>query len=171
MAITQSVHDRIARYVEPVTESGCWLWIGTIEANGYGRLRVGKRKLLAHRVLFSIHRGRLGDTDYLDHLCRVRCCVNPDHLEIVDFRTNVLRGIGPSAKNARKTHCPLGHPYDDTNTHIEHGGGRKCRACDRVAYWNNREKVLAKRKSYAQLHSEQVKARTRAYRARKNAES
>lgn len=169
--INQSVLNRVARYVEPVTESGCWLWTGTIESSGYGRLRVGKRKLLAHRLVYAIYRGGLADSDYLDHLCRVRCCVNPDHLEIVDLRTNILRGTAPSAQNARKTHCPLGHPYDAVNTHIKIDGRRECRACDRVGYWANREKVLSERKSYYQRYKEQVKARTRAYRLRKKAES
>jgi hypothetical protein len=68
----------------------------------------------------------------LDHLCRVRGCVNPKHLEPVTHRENLMRGESWSAVNARKTHCPEGHPYDETNTYIDGKGRRRCRECARA---------------------------------------
>jgi len=68
----------------------------------------------------------------IDHLCRVRCCVNPDHLEAVTHRENILRGNTFAAVNAAKTHCPKGHEYTPENTRIHTGGRRQCIACSRA---------------------------------------
>lgn len=77
-----------------------------------------------------------------DHLCRVRNCVNPAHLEPVTRRENVFRGIGnPTVENAGKTHCPQGHPYDEANTyHRAYDHSRQCRACnrERARAWKQR---------------------------------
>lgn len=67
----------------------------------------------------------------LDHLCRVRCCVNPGHLEPVSHQVNALRGVSPTALNAAKTMCPVGHPYSIENTRISAAGYRFCRECGR----------------------------------------
>jgi len=68
----------------------------------------------------------------LDHLCRNRACVRPDHLEPVRSRENTLRGFGPSAINARKTVCAHGHPFDEANTGRSPNGRRFCRECGRI---------------------------------------
>lgn len=65
----------------------------------------------------------------LDHLCRTRLCVNPEHLEAVTPRVNTMRELTPAARNAAKTHCPLGHSYDATNTRVDSKGKRNCRRC------------------------------------------
>ena len=84
-----------------------------------------------HRAIYEKFVGPIPDGLTIDHLCRNRLCVNPAHLEPVTLAANVLRGESLPAKNARKTHCPKGHPYDETNTHITKQGWRICKACNR----------------------------------------
>lgn len=110
---------------EPMT--GCFLWTGSVNGSGYGQFWLGKRRD-AHRVAYELYKGPVPDGLELDHLCRVRCCVNPDHLEPVTKKTNCLRGTSFAAQNAKKTHCPRGHAYDARNTTYS-GGSRFCRAC------------------------------------------
>jgi hypothetical protein len=110
-----------------VDESGCWLWIASIRKDGYARFQVDGEARLGHRFAYEFVNGPVPPGLELDHLCRVRRCVNPAHLEPVTRRVNVLRGESPAAVHARKTACPNGHPYDMTNTN----GARKCRQCIR----------------------------------------
>jgi hypothetical protein len=116
-----------------VTETGCWEWGGYLDEKGYGRLVVKKRFRTAHSVLWVLERGPVPEGLELDHLCRNRACVNPDHLEPVTHRENMLRGAGPIAENAAKTHCKYGHPFDEENTILRPNrpGTRECRACHR----------------------------------------
>ena len=111
---------------EPEPNSGCWLWLGKINNQGYGW--AGKRGS-AHRALYIALRGPIPNGLILDHKCRVRCCVNPDHLEAVTDRENVARGFSPSAVNARKTHCIRGHELAGDNLYRMPDGDRACRAC------------------------------------------
>jgi hypothetical protein len=122
---------------------GCWNWNGNVGSNGYGRIRREKRELLAHRVAYEFHVGDIPEGLQIDHLCRNRVCVNPDHLEPVSPRENVLRGEGITALNARKTHCKHGHPFSESNTHITSEGDRECRTCraENTRRW--RQKVAA----------------------------
>jgi HNH endonuclease len=113
----------------PVTESGCWLWIGGCIRNGYGAFYVAKKQILAHRYSYLVRHGSIPQGLQLDHLCRVPSCVNPDHLEIVTSRVNTLRGLSPSAMNARKTHCQNGHLFTDANTYYARDKSRRCREC------------------------------------------
>lgn len=108
---------------------GCLLWTGQIDKAGYGR-RGGR---LAHRLVYEMEVGPVPDALPLDHLCRVTRCVNPLHLEPVSQRENLLRSpLTFQGRNARKTHCPQGHPYDEANTYRPPRGGRICRACSRA---------------------------------------
>ncbi len=112
---------------------GCWIWGGYIYANGYGKVSISTRGLAAHRVAYAICNGRDPFPLQVDHLCRKRSCVNPDHLEAVDNRTNVLRGIGVTAQNAKKTHCIRGHEYTEANTYrYRSRPGRECLECMRA---------------------------------------
>jgi len=116
----------------------CWLWQGALNNSGYGSFRgVG-----AHRWAYEHFRDAIPAGFEIDHLCRNKACVNPDHLELVSHRENSLRSGGWAMRHATATHCPAGHPYDVTNTNHRRGR-RYCRECDRIrdkrrhdaAYW------------------------------------
>jgi len=124
--------------VQPCPMSGCWLWVGSLGGDGYGIAVHEGRLVSAHRRSFAVLSGKIPKGLQLDHLCRVRCCVNPAHLEPVTQRTNSLRGVGFTAVNAKKTHCPKGHAYDEANTYkYPKSGARYCRACKR-AQWTKK---------------------------------
>lgn len=118
-------------------DTPCWIWQGDTDRGGYGSTRTvidGRRiHTPAHRAVFVELGGTIPDGLQLDHLCRVRLCVNPSHLEVVTARENTLRGDTIPALNAVKTHCHRGHPYDAENTYITPRGFRDCRACRREA--------------------------------------
>lgn len=143
-----------SRYI-PEPNSGCWLWTGTTMMNGYGVMSLGKRgkKMLAHRYSYEEYKGAIGDGLVLDHLCRVQCCVNPDHLEAVKQKVNVMRGIGIPVERKAQTHCVNGHEFTDSNTVVRRGC-RECRICvkeSKKAWWRNmpeekRERIRAKRR-------------------------
>lgn len=124
--------DKFWKYVVKNQDRGyetpCWIWIGAKFSNGYGHLRRNNKDLLAHKVSFEHTHGPVPSGLVLDHLCRQRACVNPDHMEPVTQRQNILRGRGASASNAIKTHCPHGHEYTPENTYNRYGQ-RYCRAC------------------------------------------
>jgi hypothetical protein len=105
----------------------------------YGYIRVDGKTVKATRYGYAALVGPIPEGLQLDHLCRVRRCVRPDHLELVTSRENSLRGIGPAAINARKTHCSKGHPYDAENTAIYEGDGKRHRYCKQC----NRDKANA----------------------------
>lgn len=110
----------------------CWLWTGTINVDGYGKVSFRLPCRLAHRVVYERLVGPIQDGLQLDHLCRVRNCVNPNHLEPVTSRVNSLRGEGLAAQNVIKTHCPAGHLYDAANLspYTRGGKARYCRTCN-----------------------------------------
>jgi hypothetical protein len=108
----------------------CWLFAGYKNAAGYGECFVDGRKALAHRISYENFVGEIPDGMVIDHLCRVTCCINPDHLEAVTNVENVLRGVGYPAINKRKTHCPSGHEYTEENISKYSNNYRRCRQCE-----------------------------------------
>ncbi len=122
--------DRFLAKINPV-ESGCWEWTGSCHW-GYGQFWNGIKQVKAHRFSYEFFNGKVPDGLDLDHLCRNRKCVNPDHLEPVTRSINCLRGAGRFraglVKSAR-THCQHGHPYTPENTYIRPEGYRCCRTC------------------------------------------
>lgn len=136
---------RLARSMVYAHATGCWLWDGAIEPNGYVRFHVRtgdpgrpRRRVLVHRAAYEHFVGPIPPGLQLDHLCGVRHCFNPAHLEPVTAWENTMRSTAWGALNAAKTHCPQGHPYDEANTLVS-GGRRRCRACGRAAARNRRK--------------------------------
>lgn len=138
------------RFWSKVTRAdGCWLWQGGTDIWGYGTFSVRGRGVGAHRYSYELIRGSISDGLTIDHLCRVRACVNPDHMEAVTVRVNCLRGYGPTAMNARKQVCAHGHQFTADNTYVvKRTDGRtyrRCRACVipksivRVRLWRIRQ--------------------------------
>ena len=123
------LRERLLERISPEPNTGCWLWTGVLRNTGYGELSFQKKKLLAHRASYEIFIGPIPDGLCLDHLCRQRSCINPDHLEAVSMRTNLLRGVGVGAVNAVKTHCPKGHPLADA---YHYRGERHCAECCQI---------------------------------------
>jgi hypothetical protein len=107
----------------------CWLWTNALNREGYGAFTISGKKVGAHIIAFEWLIGAVPEGLELDHLCRVRSCVNPAHLEAVTHKENTLRGQSLQAENARKTHCKRGHPFNETNTRVEPDGRRVCRTC------------------------------------------
>lgn len=109
----------------------CWKWTKATQ-QGYGIFTGPKRKQYkAHRFAYLSLVGPIPEGLQLDHLCRNRDCVNPDHLEPVTGKINKLRGKTVNQANSLKTHCPNGHPYNEINTYFSHEGKRSCRVCQR----------------------------------------
>lgn len=129
--------DREAKFwarVDRGSEIDCWPWLAGTRSTGYGSFYDGSRNVSAHRWAYELLVGPIPEGMVLDHRCRNRLCVNPAHLDPTTNRENVLRGVGHTAMNARKTHCKHGHEFTPENTY-ENKGMRYCRACNRI---NNR---------------------------------
>jgi len=109
----------------------CLLWVGRKTPKGYGKQNVpdpsrkgGKREEYAHRLMWAMQRGPIPPGLQIDHLCMQKTCINVEHLEVVTARANILRGFGPTARNARKKTCLRGHPFD-----ARQGKNRRYRDC------------------------------------------
>lgn len=120
--------------IEQHMSTPCWLWMSNTNALGYGRFSVvrdGTRRMIAaHRWAYERFVGPIPDGLVLDHLCLVKNCVNPNHLEAVTQPENARRAPrNATTVNLRKTHCPEGHPFSGPNLYVSPRGWRYCRKC------------------------------------------
>lgn len=121
-----------------IVASGCWVWLGASTKGGYGLINVRQLNKCAHRVSYETYIGPIPDGLTIDHLCRFTLCVNPAHLEPVSITENILRGQGPSARQARQTCCPkCGGEYSRHSTCVR-GRVKVYRRCRRCATENNK---------------------------------
>lgn len=123
-------------------QTGCWIWQGAMNSEGYGQIRVEGKTLYAHRVAYESFYGPIPTDLIIDHLCRNRACINPWHMELVTNLENIQRGeagLWFGQKQRMKPFCPNGHQYDEENTYFRPGGGRSCRACHRIRQAQYRE--------------------------------
>ena len=146
-----------------ISESGCWLWQGSLVGDGYGGIWVDGTMRRVHKVAYEAVYGPVPTGLVMDHLCRTISCANPDHLEAVTQRTNLMRGNSPSAIHAAKTACPIcGGEY------AKQAGGlrRRCIPCaralgrvrDRKRYKAKREEIRAKQAAYWKRRKESTRA-------------
>ncbi len=116
-----TVVERFWQKVHPEPNSGCWIWLSSLHENGYGEFWYNGTKVRAVRFSYEQSKGPIPRGTELDHLCRVRACVNPDHVEAVTHQENMRR------RRAFIMHCPAGHPYALFAYHWR--GKRFCRRC------------------------------------------
>lgn len=180
-----AVLARLTSYstTDPVT--GCKIW-NRARVKNYGVIQLNGKLRRVHRVAWELFNGPVPDGLELDHRCHTdadcdlgpacphRPCWNPDHLEPVTHRENVLRGTSPSARHAVKTHCPKEHPLSGDNLYvIPSTGGRQCRLCrdDVRRAWNlaNPDKVRAGKRAYRKANRDAINEAKRAWKARKRA--
>ena len=126
------VKERFEKKWCPEPNSGCWIWLGMGHSeNGYGLFRFGGRGkcYLAHRISYEFYVGKIPDGLELDHKCENKLCVNPDHLEPVTHKENMLRMY---ARKVPKTRCKYGHIFSVENTYVRSDGTRSCICCSRI---------------------------------------
>ena len=114
--------------------SDCWLWTGSINRDGYGNVGISGQSYLTHRVAYTAIKGEIPPMLVIDHLCRVRNCVNPEHLEAVTNRENIARGFPGRTKTPpgeERVTCKLGHRLTGYNAMTDGRGYVRCRECYR----------------------------------------
>ncbi len=124
-------------------ENGCWIWIGLTDKLGYGSFNKNKKRYSSHRYFYELKKGTIPKGLVIDHLCRNASCCNPEHLEAVTNKENILRGVGITAKEAKQTHCKNGHPLSGENLRLHIRGYRRCLTCMRnysKEYWKNKDR-------------------------------
>lgn len=121
--------ERLDRLSTPEPMSGCIIWIGTRNRDGYGLVCHEGKMQSAHRVAWELEHGPIPEGLEIDHRCRLRPCINTAHMRLATRRENVLCSNAVSALAAQRTACPQGHAYSG----VDNKGRRICRTCAREA--------------------------------------
>lgn len=159
----ERLKERILNGITKNAASGCWEWNHGKTSCGYGAIYVDEVQFSTHHVSYELFVGVRPSGFDIDHLCRNRGCCNPEHLEAVTRRENLMRGKTLVAANAAVTHCPKGHEYTPDNT-IKRSGQRSCRQCSRVRasnYYNTKRSdagFMANKRATAKRSYEKLKS-------------
>jgi len=140
--------------IMPEPTSGCWLWAGATAGKNYGQITHDGKRQYAHRVVYELVVRSIPEGLEIDHLCKVTCCVNPNHLEPVTHKENLRRSdavLKTKLWAASITVCPSGHEYTKENTAI-YNGKRHCRLCAAIAGRKYDESNREKRKLAARAY-------------------
>lgn len=140
--------DNKSRFLSKVainSESGCWLWTDYLDDDGYGQFKVSGKTLRAHRWIYSEYYNGIDSELVIDHLCRVRRCVNPEHMELVTTQENSARGNGSRRYFQNLGHCTHGHEYVDGSYFILGDGSWRCRDCSNAAWrrWYRKKNMVS----------------------------
>lgn len=133
----EALYPRFWSKVKVLKKNQCWEWSSYIAPNGYGFMSVNNKPKTAHRIAYEYANGEIPKGLWIDHKCRNRKCVNPNHLRAVTPKINAIENsVSTAAINAKKTHCPSGHEYSEDNTKIKfnHRLGRpqrRCKVCEK----------------------------------------
>jgi hypothetical protein len=107
------------------SQTGCWVWNGGVTNSGYGKATVNYKTVLMHRYMYEATYGPIEEGLQLDHLCRNKLCINPEHLEPVTAKVNMERHY------VNQTHCLRDHPLSGSNLYVTPDGRRQCKDCRR----------------------------------------
>jgi hypothetical protein len=130
---------RLERFIERIPFSGCWVWLAALNKHGYGSFKYAGKDKKAHRVSYELFIGPIPYGLTLDHLCRVRCCVNPAHLEPTTIQENWRRGVSPLVNYSSMTHCVHGHLFAGDNLIVRVRKGRTSRICRQCCLFRNKK--------------------------------
>ncbi len=132
-----TIRDLLLFYTNKKDHLPCWLWTGSIQNNGYGKVTVNYKTRLIHRYAYEELKGSIPEGYEIDHLCRNKLCINPEHLEAVPGKVNRKR------QGEAKTHCVEGHELFGDNLYVTPDGRRNCKACRRISVRLYQERKFA----------------------------